>query len=472
MRDAVFEPDRQPTGTVDMTTGIRPAADAKGVPTGPTGARPTRHSPRLKVVVALIGVAIGALVGTTVGSPSDPDGSAHTQPQSLRSSSPGGAPADTCSTPTNDMAVEVPWAQRRLGAARVWELTTGRGVVVGVIDTGVDATVPQLAGRVLPGTDIVNGQSRADSDCFGHGTFVAGIIGAQPRAGTGMAGLAPGATILPVRQANSSSDGTASGLARSIRAAVDGGAKVINMSASAFFPNDELRAAVQYAAAKDVVMVTSASNEAKAGNPVAYPAAYPEVIAVGSIGPDGKRSDFSEVGHFLDLVAPGVGIVSLSRAGQGHVTDNGTSYAAPFVAATAALVRSYHPELNAAQVRRRLERTADHPATTLPDLQVGWGVVNPYNAVSMVLPDEHGAGTDSGGAAPMSAVTWTPPDTRARDTATTFALALAAAAVLVAVLAYLLPKGVRRRWRPAADRGVDGAARSVAPRPVGRPTWE
>jgi type VII secretion-associated serine protease mycosin len=369
------------------------------------------------------------------------------------------------------MAVEVPWAQRRLAAARVWELTTGKGVVVGVIDTGVDPKVPQLAGHVLPGVDVVNGQGTADSDCFGHGTFVAGIIAAQPHAGTGMAGLAPGATILPVRQANSSSDGTASGLAKSIRAAVDGGAKVINMSASAFFPNEELRTAVQYAADKDVVLVTSASNEAQAGNPVAYPAAYPEVIAVGSVGPDGKRSDFSEVGRFLDLMAPGVGVVSLSRGGQGHVTDNGTSYAAPFVAAAAALVRSYHPKLTAAQVKRRLERTADHPPTALPDPQVGWGVVNPYNAVTMVLPEESGAGTGTDRSGPMSAVTWRAGDTSARDIAMTFAMGIAAVAVVAGVLAYVLPRGARRRWRPAADTDVEDGDRSAAPRRVGGPTW-
>ena len=455
-----------------MTRAIRPGDDANGVPAGRVG-QPRRRGARLLVTAVSIAVVTAGLAVLAVLVPADrAGGGQHTEPQSLRSSSPAGAPVDRCSTPTNDMAVEIPWAQRRLGAARVWDLTTGKGVVVGVIDTGVDATVPQLVGHVLPGVDVVNGQGRADTDCFGHGTFVSGIIAAQPRPGTGMAGLAPGATILPIRQANSSSDGTASGLAKSIRAAVDGGAKVINMSASAFFPSDELRAAVQYAAARNVVMVTSASNEAKAGNPVAYPAAYPEVIAVGSVGPDGKRSDFSEVGGFLDLMAPGVGIVSLSRAGQGHVADNGTSYAAPFVAATAALVWAYHPQLNAAQVRRRLERTADHPATTLPDPQVGWGVVNPYNAVSMVLPEEHGAGTDAGRAGQLPAVTWTPPDTSVRDRAITFAFGLAAVAVLVAVLAVLLPRGVRRRWRPAAAPGVGGDARSVASGPVGRPTWE
>ena len=103
----------------------------------------------------------------------------------------------------------------------------------------------------------------------------------------------------------------------------------------------------------------------KRGNPTAYPAAFPGVVAVGAVGQDGKRSQFSEVGTYLDLVAPGVDIVSLSRAGIGHMVDNGTSYATPFVAAVAALVRSYYPRLTALQVKRRMELTADHPGTAL-----------------------------------------------------------------------------------------------------------
>ena len=138
--------------------------------------------------------------------------------------------------------------------------------------------------------------------------------------------------ILPIRQANNASDGTAVGMAESIVAAVDGGATVINISASSFFPTAALEAAVDYATAKDVLIVTGASNEAKSGNPKAYPAAYPPVVAVGAIGPEGARTEFSETGEFLSVVAPGQDIAGLSRTGRGHVQDSGTSYAAPFVA--------------------------------------------------------------------------------------------------------------------------------------------
>ncbi|MGW1060579.1 type VII secretion-associated serine protease mycosin [Micromonospora rubida] len=368
----------------------------------------------------------------------------------LPSAPVGAAPATRCTSPSQQLLPEVPWTHRRLDPPRVWPLTRGEGVLVAVVDTGVDATVPQLAGRVRPGTDVVNRVGSANDDCYGHGTFVAGIIAAQPRSGTGMVGLAPGATILPVRQANGPSDGTASTLARSIRVAVDAGASVINVSASSFFPNEELRAAVEYAAGRDVLLVAAVANEAQQGNPVAYPAAYPQVLAVGSVGPDGRRSEFSEVGAYLDLVAPGVDVVSLSRAGAGHLVDSGTSYATPFVAAAAALVRSYHPRLTAAQVKRRLELTADHPGTALPDPQLGWGVVNPYQAVTALLAEEHDR------AAPLPPATLGPirqasDGAGGEDRAIEFALTAAVLAGLAGLVAYLIPLGIRRGWRGAGE---------------------
>jgi membrane-anchored mycosin MYCP len=415
-------------------------------PTAGTGAWKRRAAGRhLRTVLA----AVLGLAGAALGGPA------------AVAAPPGN---QQCTTPSNDVLHDTPWTQQRLAPQRVWDLTTGQGVVVGVIDTGVDGRVPQLAGHVLPGFDVINGGGRADNDCAGHGTFVAGIIAAQRESYTGVAGIAPGVMILPVRQANNASDGTAGGLATAIRVAVDNGARVINISASAFLPNDALRQAVEYATARDVVLVASASNEAQAGNPTAYPAAYPQVIAVGAIGPDGKRSEFSEVGNYLSLVAPGVNIVSLSRAGQGHLTDNGTSYATPFVTAVAALVRSYHPHLSAAQVKRRLELTADHPGTTLPDPQVGWGVVNPYNAITQVLPGEYSADASPSPLRPAGPIAWTTTDLRARDVALIFVAGLLGAALLVSILAYAVPRGAQRRWRaldePADDRSGPRRSRS------------
>jgi membrane-anchored mycosin MYCP len=379
---------------------------------------------------------------------------------------PAPLPADQkgCLPPPVSVEPEVPWAQQRLAPERVWPLTRGAGVTVGVVDTGVDATTPQLAGgRVRPGLDVAGpGGGPADGDCFGHGTFVAGIIAAGVRPDTGFSGIAPEATILPIRCATLTPDGsppvlTAVQMADGIRAAVDGGARVINISASTNVPDPELAKAVRYAADRDVVVVASAANSAQQGDPVTYPAAFPSVIAVGAIDTAGKKADFSQTGDFLSLVAPGVGVTSVGPGGAGHWLGSGTSYAAPFVTGIAALVRAYHPELTAAQVKRRLELTADHPAAALPDPGFGWGTVNASAAVTTVLPEETGAIGPVVTPEPAPV----PPSRPVAGPGAAVALAAAIGVPVVALLALLfsrLLRGARtRRWMPARVAGVPGA---------------
>ncbi|KFU75672.1 peptidase S8 [Amycolatopsis lurida NRRL 2430] len=338
----------------------------------------------------------------------------------------------------------------------MWPLTKGSGVTVGVVDTGVDAKTPQLSGgRVQRGLDVANpGGKPADDDCYGHGTFVAGIIAAGGRSGTGFAGIAPDAKILPIRCATVSQDGspprlTAAEMAKGIRAAVDGGADVINISASTNTPDLGLADAVRYAADRNVVVVASAANSAQQGDPVTYPASYPSVIAVGAADIDGKKADFSQTGKFLSLVGPGVGVTSVGPRGAGHWLGSGTSYSAPFVAGAAALVRAYHPELTAKQVKRRLELTADHPAAALPDPGFGWGFVNVMAAVSTVLPEESGARLPvvTAEQAPL------PPIPPVAGHGSVVALVAAISVPVLAALAVLLSgllRGAReRRWLPA-----------------------
>ncbi|GAB3733631.1 hypothetical protein GCM10027598_58430 [Amycolatopsis oliviviridis] len=349
-----------------------------------------------------------------------------------------------------------PWAQQRLAPDRVWSLTKGAGITVGVVDTGVDAGTPQLAGgRVKRGVDVTTPERKpADDDCFGHGTFVAGIIGAGSRRGTGFSGVAPEATILPIRCAVASQDGsppslTATEMANGIRAAVDGGAKVVNISASTSVPDDGLEEAVRYAASSDVVVVASAANSAQQGDPVTYPAAYPSVIAVGAIDESGKKADFSQTGKFLSLVAPGVGVTSVGPRGAGHWLGSGTSYAAPFVAGVAALVRSYHPELSAEQVKHRLEVTADRPAAKVPDPGFGWGTVNVTAAVTTVLPEESGTGLPvvTAELAPL------PPSAQPGGAGPLLAVGAAVSVPILVFLAFLGSRLVRsgrtRGWKPA-----------------------
>ncbi|WP_410586387.1 type VII secretion-associated serine protease mycosin [Amycolatopsis sp. lyj-23] len=379
---------------------------------------------------------------------------------------PAPLPADQkgCLPPPVSSEAGVPWAQQRLAPARVWSLTKGAGVTVGVVDTGVDAKTPQLAGgRVQRGVDVANPDGGpADEDCFGHGTFVAGIIAAGARPDTGFSGIAPEATILPIRCATVPQDGsppvlTAVQMAAGLRAAVDGGARVINISASTNVPDPELADAVRYAAERDVVIVSSAANSAQQGDPVTYPAAFPTVIAVGAIDVAGKKADFSQTGDFLSLVAPGVGVTSVGPGGAGHWLGSGTSYAAPFVAGVAALVRAYHPNLTAKQVKRRLELTADHPAATPPDPGFGWGAVNAVAAVTTVIPEESGATGPVVTAAPAPL----PPVRPVPGDGSTVALAAAItvpALALLALLLFRLVRGARtRRWMPARIAEVSGA---------------
>lgn len=408
--------------------------------------------------VVLVAVGMLATRPPAYAAPEPPPSTAESSPGLSGAPAPGGDQDKQvrCLPPPNTVEPSVPWAQRQLAPERVWPLTTGAGVTVAVVDTGVDGSVPQLRGRtVLRGIDTTQpGRGPADTDCYGHGTFVAGIIAAAPAKDTGYAGVAPGVQILPIRCANTDDPKkddalTPESMATGIRAAVDGGARVINISASTAEQNPQLAAAIDYAASHDVVVVASAANSAKKGDPVTYPAAYPSVIAVGAVDESGQHAEFSQTGPFVSLVAPGVDVLGLGPGGPGQWQGQGTSYSAPFVTGTAALVRAYRPALSAAQVKHRLLATAAHPAARLPDPALGWGMVNPLSAVTAVLPEEGGNGEPA----------VVPPDARGADRTPRdqWGPVLAVAGVLGAgcatlgmlVATRLYRAGRRRGWRPA-----------------------
>ncbi|MFR9731785.1 type VII secretion-associated serine protease mycosin [Saccharopolyspora sp. MS10] len=356
---------------------------------------------------------------------------------------------------------EEPWAQQILAPDQVWDLTRGAGVTVAVVDTGVDAKAPQLAapGAVLPGQSVIEGEGgTADDDCFGHGTFVAGIIAADPVQGTGFAGVAPDATILPVRVATGLEEETGGtfspdALALGIRRSVDLGADVINVSASTNFPNPQLESAVRYAAERDVVVVASAANGAQEGDPVTYPASYPGVIAVGAVDVAGAHANFSQTGEFLSVVAPGVDVISIGPNGPGHWEGSGTSYAAPFVAGTAALIRSYHPHLTAPQIKQRLEITASHPPTQLPDPALGWGTVNVTAAVASVVNGEGGTGSIVVPPGPAPGYR-EPPDEIGPMLAVLFTIMAVVGVALAVLTVRLSTSGHRRGWQAARTMRV------------------
>lgn len=369
--------------------------------------------------------------------------------------------APTCqaeiSTPGRQFAA-VPWAQQRYTPDRLAALADGRGVTVAVIDSGVDADHEQLAGRVLRGADFLD-SGAGQTDCIGHGTEVASIIVARKVSKVGFQGLAPSAKILPVRvsELRETSDGTAQGrrvsaarFAQSINWAVDHDADVINLSL-VMTDSAEVRAAIARAVEKGIVVVAAAGNQHDKGDPTPYPAAYDGVLGVGAIAEDGTRLPQSQVGRYVDLVAPGANITAATSGGGQVPGLSGTSFAAPFASATAALLRQYYPTLSGQDIVRRMMATADPAPGGKDSTAYGAGVLNPYRALTETI-----ATGNPERQAPLPAISVDPKVVaaqKARADTRRLALRLAvgggAVAALVVLCAVVLPRGAGRRWRPA-----------------------
>lgn len=359
------------------------------------------------------------------------------------------APAD-CQIKPGVASAGVPWAQTRLDFQRAWTVTAGRGVTVGVVDTGLDVSHPQLQGvHVRQGVDVVDAhESSSTVDCEGHGTMVTAIIAAQHVDGEAFTGVAPDATVVPIKQtASSQKPGTADGLARGIEAALHRHVQVINLSVVVQEPTPALEQAVRDAARADVVIVAAAGNFATQGNPVTYPAAYstkyPNVIAVGAVDDHDRVWQNSEHGSYIDVVAPGVGVETPSAI-RGYQNNDGTSFATPYVTGVVALVRSADPHLTAAEVRGRLETTADAPPASVPDPFYGYGEVNPYLAVTAVRDDAPPASATRPARPLPAPAAPAPPDRHLQHLALGLAAGLLGLAVLTAVAAFVF-RGAGRR---------------------------
>ncbi|MET7733773.1 type VII secretion-associated serine protease mycosin [Streptomyces sp. NPDC005402] len=291
-----------------------------------------------------------------------------------------------------DQTRSAQWALDVLQADSVWKFSTGKGVTVAVIDTGVNAEHVDLKGSVLQGKDFVDGDEDAspaasDEDPT-HGTGIASIIaghGHGPGAADGVMGLAPGSNILPIRD-NIASDGS---LADEIRYAVDHGASVINISSYVTADNVADREAVAYAAEHDALIVAGAGNQNKSPE-ILYPAKYPGVLAVGGVTQDGTFWEGSNYGPEVLLTAPATRIVSASWPGNKLRIADGTSDSTAFVSAAAALLRSKFPDLTAGQIANRLTKTAVLPDSakglSLPDEKYGYGEIRPLAALTEDIP--------------------------------------------------------------------------------------
>lgn len=284
---------------------------------------------------------------------------------------------------SNDPYRWAQWGLNTLNAETIWTHQQASSVTVAVVDTGSDATHPDLAGSIVAGTDFVSPGNNGGFDGNGHGTHVAGIIGAVADNGIGVAGLAKGVHVLPVRVLDATGSGWDSDIARGVTYAVDHGAQVINLSLGGPDQTDTLATAIAYAISRNVVVTAAAGNDGQSGSPTMYPAAYPGVLAVAASDSTNQIADFSNRGSYVAVTAPGVDIAS-TYTGNSYVYMSGTSMASPFAAAAAALVKSANPALTAAQVDSLLEQTATPLNGPGRDPASGYGLINPLAAVCSI----------------------------------------------------------------------------------------
>ncbi|MEU4214454.1 type VII secretion-associated serine protease mycosin [Actinoplanes sp. NPDC026623] len=280
------------------------------------------------------------------------------------------------------------WHLKTLNVAGAWTYANGAGVTVAVIDSGVDADHVDLQGQVLPGLDLVDPDGDGDTDLVGHGTTVSAIIAGRDD-DAGVIGIAPKAKILPIRvldRENRYDDALI--VAKGVRWAVDHGARVINLSLGGNGSSPALAAALDYAFAKDVVVVActgNASASTSSSTGVWYPAREPGVIAVAGMEKDGDVLwSGSITGKETVVDAPATQLVGARPDGYWRV--QGTSFAAPMVSGTAALVRSRWPTMSAAEVVNRIVRTAKDRGPKGHDAEYGYGMVDPTAALTADVP--------------------------------------------------------------------------------------
>ncbi|MBF0216910.1 MAG: S8 family serine peptidase [Candidatus Omnitrophica bacterium] len=310
------------------------------------------------------------------------------------------------------------WGLKSLKMSSAWDLATGKGVLVAVVDTGLDIShididdnvfVNQTELNGLPGVDD-DGNGYVDdihgwdfafmdndpNDGAGHGTHVSGTIAAEAN-NEGVVGVAYDAKILPARALDGDGEGSYEDVAAAIRYAADMGAKVINMSIGG--PADSiLKAAIDYAFNKGCILIAAAGNsgETVSANTMDYPARYSNVISVGAIDPDNQRSYFSSYGAELDIMAPGNDILSLLSTGSywefpielgvgantGYTVFPGTSMATPHIAGIVALMFEQDPDLSFDDALRRLKFSAVDLGDPGWDKYYGWGRADAFRALS------------------------------------------------------------------------------------------
>ncbi|GAA0815500.1 hypothetical protein Sya03_16200 [Spirilliplanes yamanashiensis] len=355
----------------------------------------------------------------------------------------GGSAAGPLTAPplSGDPVRDEQWQLKALDIDAAWKLSTGAGVTVAVIDSGVDGGHADLKGQVLAGLDLVADSGDGRTDPVGHGTTVAALIAGRADDDAGVVGIAPKAKILPVRvldKENKYDDALI--VAKAVRWAVDSGAQVINLSLGGTGSSASLAAALDYAFAKDVVVVACTGNSGSTEpSEVWYPAREPGVIAVAGLERDRDALWSGSIsGRQTVVSAPATQLVGARPGPSDYWRVQGTSFAAPMVSATAALIRARWPQMSAADVVNRIITSAQDMGPAGRDESFGYGMVDPVAALTTQVATVRqnpldttpspgvarfgaapGTGTDTaagrpaGGNAPGSGTAWRPVATRA-----------------------------------------------------------
>lgn len=313
------------------------------------------------------------------------------------------------------------WYLKAMHADEIWKKSTGEGIKVAVIDSGVNSKTPSLQGQVLKGLDATEAPGEATDDYEGHGTTMAELIAGTGKGG-GIRGLAPGAKIIPMRVATKAFPKDVKvnewDEVVAMRAAADSDAQIISVSIGNEFMSEREREAIRYAQSRGKLIFAAAGNSAKKGNKPSYPAKYEEVVAVGAIGRDGRVGDYSHHSEIVDLAAPGTDIPYWCDSTFTRYCDGGegTSQAAAIASASAALIWSAHPDWTANQVLRVMFESAGRGEEWKDNSKsqyLGHGVVRPNAHISRgvgkpgapdlsPLTNEKTGGASAGSPAPSS----------------------------------------------------------------------